>query len=170
MTKLSRELIQYQIFGSCHWLITILSWSKHDEEIFKKVSSAIGALKRVRPFILKGTAIQIYNALIMPHFDYCSPVWDCWSGYLGDKLQKLQNRAAMRSYYEITLWYELKLPGLSTLDWERLFLRRKKQKCLKPWMDLPRTIFKVFSLWVTLFTAWETLRESWLYPNRGPII
>ena len=51
-----------------------LSWAKHVEEICKKVSSAIGALKRVRPFISKETAIQIYNALIMPHFDYCSPV------------------------------------------------------------------------------------------------
>ena len=71
-----------------------LSWSKHVEEICKKVSSAIGAIKRVRPFISKGTAIQIYNALIMPHFDYCSPVWDCLSGYLSDKLEKLQNRAA----------------------------------------------------------------------------
>ena len=30
----------------------------------------------------------------MPHFDYCSPVWDCLSGHLSDKLQKLQNRAA----------------------------------------------------------------------------
>ena len=40
-----------------------LSWSKHVEEICKKVSSAIGALKRVRPFISKGTAIQINNAL-----------------------------------------------------------------------------------------------------------
>ena len=28
-----------------------LSWGKHVEEICKKVSSAIGALKRVRPFI-----------------------------------------------------------------------------------------------------------------------
>ena len=55
---------------------------KHVEEIYKKVSSAIGALTRVRPFISKETAIQIYNALIMPHFDYCSPVWDCLSGYL----------------------------------------------------------------------------------------
>ena len=71
-----------------------LSWGKHVEEVCKKVSSAIGALKRVRPFISKETAIQIYNALIMPHFDYCSPVWDCLSGYLSDKLQKLQNRAA----------------------------------------------------------------------------
>ena len=46
-----------------------LSWGKHVEEICKKVSSAIGALKRVRPFISKETAIQIYNALIMPHSD-----------------------------------------------------------------------------------------------------
>ena len=71
-----------------------LSWGKHVEEICKKVSSAIGVLKRVRPFISKETAIQIDNALIMPHFDNCSPVWDCLSGYLSDKLQKLQNCAA----------------------------------------------------------------------------
>ena len=71
-----------------------LSWCKQVEEICKKVSSAIGALKRVRPFISKETAIQIYNALIIPHFDYSSPVWDCLSGYLSEKLQILQNRAA----------------------------------------------------------------------------
>ena len=71
-----------------------LSWGKHVEEICKKVSSAIGALKRVRPLKSKEAAIQIYNALIMPGFDYCSPVWDCLSGYLSGKLQKLQNCAA----------------------------------------------------------------------------
>ena len=105
-----------------------LSWGKHVEEICKKVSSAIGALKRVRPFISKETAIQIYNALIMPHFDYCSPVWDCLSGYLSDKLQKLQNRAARvitKSPFDTSSNHLL-----STLDWERLSLRRKKQKAL----------------------------------------
>ena len=35
-----------------------LSWCKHVDEICKKkVSSAIGALKRVRPFISKETAL-----------------------------------------------------------------------------------------------------------------
>ena len=105
-----------------------LSWGKHVEEICKKVSSAIGALKRVRPFISKETAIQIYNALIMPHFDYCSPVWDCLSGYLSDKLQKLQNRAARvitKSPFDTSSNHLL-----STLSWERLSLRRKKQKAL----------------------------------------
>ena len=70
------------------------TWCKHIEEISKKVSSAIGPLKRVRPFISKETASEIYNALILPQFDYCRPVWDCFCGYLSDKLQKLQNRAA----------------------------------------------------------------------------
>ena len=51
-----------------------LSWSKHVDEIRKKVSSVIVALKRVRPFIPTDVAVQIYNALILPHFDYCSPV------------------------------------------------------------------------------------------------
>ena len=50
-----------------------LSWSKHVDEISKKVSPAIGALKRVRPFIPTDVAVQIDNALILPHFNYCSP-------------------------------------------------------------------------------------------------
>ena len=62
----------------------------------------------------------------MPHFDYCSPVWDC--GYLSDKLQKLQNRAARiitKSHFDTNSDHLL-----SNFDWERLFLRRKKQKAL----------------------------------------
>ena len=63
-----------------------LSWSKHVDEICKKVSSATGALKRARPFIPTDVAVHIYNALILPHFDYCSPVWDCMSGCSSDKI------------------------------------------------------------------------------------
>ena len=94
----------------------------------RRPQTSAARLKRVRPFISKETAIQIYNALIMPHFDYCSPVWDCLSGYLSDKLQKLQNRAARiitKSPFDTSSDHLL-----STLDWERLFLRRKKQKAL----------------------------------------
>ena len=105
-----------------------LSWGKHIEEICKKVSSAIGALKRLRPFISKETAIQIYNALILPHFDYCSLVWECLSGYLSDKLQKLQNRAAR--VITKSPFHASSSHLLSTLSWERLSLRRKKQKAL----------------------------------------
>ena len=69
-------------FYNSHLIDDRLSWSKHVEEISKKVSSSIGALKRVRPFISTKTAVQIYNALTLPHFDYCSPVWNCLSSQL----------------------------------------------------------------------------------------
>ena len=47
-----------------------LLWSKHVSETAKIVSSGIGALKRLRPFIGKVTAILLYGALIEPYFDY----------------------------------------------------------------------------------------------------
>ena len=101
---------------------------KHVEDICKEVSSAIGALKRVRPLIFKDTAIQIYNALIMPHFDYCSPLWECLSGYSSDKLKTLQNRAARvitKSPFDTSSTHLF-----STLNCKRLSLRQKKQKDL----------------------------------------
>ena len=103
-----------------------LSWTKHIEEISKKISSAIGALKRIRPFISESTALQIYQALILPHFDYCSPVWDGLNVTLSDKLQKLQNRAARvitRSSYDTSASILL-----NRLNWDNLTTRRKKLK------------------------------------------
>ena len=49
-----------------------LSWKAHIHEISikKKVSSGIGALKRVKPFVSMHTAIKIYKGVIKPHFDY----------------------------------------------------------------------------------------------------
>ena len=104
-----------------------LSWTKHIEEISTKISSAMGALKRIRPFISESTALQIYQALILPHFDYCSPVWDELNVTLSDKLQKLQNRAARvitRSSYDTSASILL-----NRLNWDvNLSTRRKKLK------------------------------------------
>ena len=66
----------------------------HVDEVVTKISKAIGAVKQVRPFTSVKTALRIYHALIRPHFDYCSSVWDECNATLCDKLQKLQNRAA----------------------------------------------------------------------------
>ena len=41
-----------------------LTWSRHVEEKSKKISSGIGALKRIRPFITTDTANKIYKAII----------------------------------------------------------------------------------------------------------
>ena len=36
----------------------------------------------------------MYNALVMPYFNYCGAVWGNINKGLADKLQKMQNRAA----------------------------------------------------------------------------
>ena len=103
-----------------------LSWKGHIHEISKKVSSSIGALKRVRPFVSMHTAVEIYKGLIEPHFDYCSAVWDGLSQQLSDKLQKLQNRAARvitKSSYDAN-----SRQLLNFLGWDNLSIRRAKQK------------------------------------------
>ena len=50
-----------------------LDWGSHMEKIIKKVSSGIGAIKRVRHLVPQTTLQLIYQALIHPHFNYS--VW-----------------------------------------------------------------------------------------------
>ena len=71
-----------------------LSWNTHIETVCKKISSALGLIKRIRDFVPFYTLLNIFNGLVKPQFDYCSLVWDCCSTGLAEKLQKLQNRAA----------------------------------------------------------------------------
>lgn len=112
-----------------------LSWDKHIEEIFKKVSKGLGALKRIRPYVPQSTLVTVYNTLILPYFDYCSTVWGCIGKCLGDRLQKLQNRAARiitRSTYE-----DRSTDILQKLGWNTLEQRREKQ--------LATTVYKVIN-------------------------
>ena len=53
-----------------------LSGNCHIEKLTKKISSGIGAMKRVRHLVPPVTLHLIYQALIQPHFDYCSTVWE----------------------------------------------------------------------------------------------
>ena len=107
-------------------IIDDLSWKAHIHEISRKVSSGIGALKRVRRFVSMHTAIKIYKGLTEPHFDYCSTVWDGLTQQLSEKVQKLQNRAIRvitKSGYDTSSRFLL-----NSLGWDNLSVRRVKQK------------------------------------------
>ena len=71
-----------------------LTWHFHIDKLCKKIASAIGAIKRVKPFVPQSTLLCIYNSLVQPQFDYCGLVWGNCGRTLSNKLQKLQNRAA----------------------------------------------------------------------------
>ena len=47
-----------------------LTWKEHIDEISKKVSSGISALKRIRTYINQDTATRVYQGLIEPYFSY----------------------------------------------------------------------------------------------------
>ena len=40
-------------------------------QLFKKIASGIGAIKRIKPFVSPEIRHYIYSALVNPHFDYC---------------------------------------------------------------------------------------------------
>ena len=99
-----------------------LSWKAHIHKISKKVSSGIGALKRVRAFVSMHTAIKM-QGLIEPHFDYCSAVLDGLTRQPGEKLQNPAIRVITKSNYDTSSRFLL-----TSLGWDNLSVRRAKQK------------------------------------------
>ena len=51
-------------------------------------------LRRSRDFVTQDVLITMYNSLVLPHFTYCSTVWQGSSADHINKLYKLQKRAA----------------------------------------------------------------------------
>ena len=99
-----------------------LSWKAHIHKISKKVSSGIGALKRVRAFVSMHTAIKM-QGLIEPHFDYCSAVLDGLTRQPGEKLQNPAIRVITKSNYDTSSRFLL-----TSLGWDNLSVTRAQQK------------------------------------------
>ena len=111
-----------------------LSWDSHIDNIVKKVSAGLGAIRRVRSLVPRETLIMIYKALVQPYFDYCSSVWGSIGVCQSERLQKLQNRAA-----RLITFSDLNIRSstlLSDLGWDSLEQRRSKQ--------LAVILFKIF--------------------------
>ncbi len=119
-----------------------LSWEEHIGKICKKVGAGIAVLKRIKPFIPPDSLQMIYNAMIQPYFDYCSPLL---GNRFKDKLQKFQNRAARiiaGANYEVN-WADV----LDSLGWETLKERRIRNKSV--------LMYRILNGYTTL-----SLRES----------
>ena len=69
-----------------------LTWDAHI--VSKKVSSGIGVIKKMKPFIPTSNLMSVYQSIVEQYLDYCSVVWDDISDQLTDKLLILQNHAA----------------------------------------------------------------------------
>ena len=104
-----------------------LTWNDHIEHIGNKISSRLGMLRRARKVIPKEACITLFNAMVLPLFDYCCVVWDgCCQGnknYLDRLLKRAAGIIAGRKATDTDIQ--------QTLKWPSLQCRREHQKCIQ---------------------------------------
>ena len=112
-----------------------MSWLSHIDYLANNVSKRIGVIRRVKHFLPHQTLVMLANALVIPHFDYASPVWSNCSDSYQARLQVLHNRLA-----RTILSADIRTPindMMNLLHWTKLSNRWKSQiliilfKCLK---------------------------------------
>ena len=113
----------------------LLSWCEHIDYVSSTISKRIGVIRRVKFYLPANTLNMLANALVFPHFDYCSPVWSNCKAEFSNSLQILQNKLA-----RVLLSADIRtsIDDLMTaLNWDKLDKRWQKQllwivfKCLK---------------------------------------
>ncbi len=71
-----------------------LCWDHHIDTLVKKISSKIGILRSLRNTVPIDTLKLMYNAIVLPLFDYADTVYDAASETNKSRIQRLQTRAA----------------------------------------------------------------------------
>lgn len=124
----------------------LLSWCEHVDYISSVVSKRIGVIRRVKFYLPSHTLNMLANALVFPHFDYCSPIWSNCNTEQSNSLQILQNKLA-----RVLLSADIRtsiLDLMQALHWNKLQERWNIQlltivfKCLK--QDAPSYLLSHF--------------------------
>ena len=68
-----------------------LTWKEQVLNVRRKCFAGLAKLKRFRNVVPSRTKRQIYNALVLPHLDYCSIVWQECSREFRQRLERVQN-------------------------------------------------------------------------------
>ncbi len=71
-----------------------LKWDVHIDKIIPKISAKISILRSLRKLVPIDTLTFMYNAIVLPHFEYADIILDSASAACKYKLQSLQTRAA----------------------------------------------------------------------------
>ena len=65
-----------------------LNWDKHKCVISLKLTKTIGVLNRLRYEYPEEISLTLYNTLILPHLNYCIPLWGANTGNIHKLLKK----------------------------------------------------------------------------------
>ena len=124
-----------------------LNWQEQVDTQCKRISKNIALLRRAKTYITTDALVTMYNAFVLPHFTYCSTVWQQGNVTHMDKLYKLQKRAARiitNSSYEVRSTDIFK-----TLHWEPIENTLNRRQQLMTFMALremtPKYLTELFS-------------------------
>ena len=68
-----------------------LSWKSQVQNVRRRMLAAIASIRRVSPYLPLATKRMLYNALALPHADYCSVAWHSCNSSLSQSLERVQN-------------------------------------------------------------------------------
>lgn len=103
-----------------------LNWHSHINKIKNKVRPLIFAIKRLRNFLHEKAIWQVYNAHILSHFNYLSPIWSNTTNTKLNELYILQNKAikAMYGYSRLHPTISLYTDHTSIMPLKKIFMIR----------------------------------------------
>ena len=110
-----------------------LCWSDHITSTAAKANRILSLLRRSMYGCNKEAKKRAYVALVRPHLEYCSPVWNPHLKKDCDKLEKVQKRAARWAYCR---W------DSHTYTWSHTYEEACKQLKLKT-LDIRRTMLSL---------------------------
>ena len=87
--RLVKQLDHYKYLGII--LDAHLNFKEHVAKVFGKVSSRLGALRRIRKNLTLDAANKVYKSTILPILDYCDVAWNSIGQNECKKLERLQN-------------------------------------------------------------------------------
>ena len=104
-----------------------LSWNEHIDVLGNKISSRLGMLRKARKVLPRDACLTLFNAMVLPLFDYCCVVWDACGQRNKNFLDRLYRRAA-----SIIEGRKVTQDELGTVfKWRSLQRRRDYHKCLQ---------------------------------------
>ena len=70
-----------------------MTWADHVEAVRKKCLGGLAKLRRLRDTLPAALKKNIYNALALPHLDYCCVLWQECRIQLQQRVERIQNYA-----------------------------------------------------------------------------
>ena len=88
-----------QVSSHCHlgiWLSENMTWTKHTQEVLKKVSRPLNLLKRMGDIFDRNTKLHLYKLFIRPKLEYGTCLfWGNITQRLAEDLENIQRQALL---------------------------------------------------------------------------